>query len=205
MVLAAAGPSKADDTRGREPTPELALAVYALVLVTAVSGGILLQGQGSLAPLLAAELGFILLPTLAAAVWRRLAWRETFRLYLPARRGLLGAALIGASAWAVAAGTLVRLAPPPPEFIKAMLDSLLLDGRTPLWFLLLVAAALPAVCEELLFRGLILSGLRPLGRWTAITPRPCSSHSCTPRSIVFCRRSSWGCCWPGWSFEQALS
>jgi len=37
------------------------------------------------------------------------------------------------------------------------------------WVLLLVIAVLPAVCEELAFRGFVLSGLRHMGhKWTAI-------------------------------------
>lgn len=39
---------------------------------------------------------------------------------------------------------------------------------TPLWQLLLVVALLPAICEELAFRGFILSGLRHLGGSWAI-------------------------------------
>ncbi len=148
-------------------TPGLALAAAVLAMFLMYGGGSLLHGQTPLAPLLVAELGFILLPTLAIAVWGRLAWRETFCLKSPSSRGLLAAALIGGSAWAVA-DALARLVPPPPEFVRARLEALLLDGRTPLWLPLLAVALLPAVCEEPLFRGLILSGLRPLGRWPAV-------------------------------------
>ena len=39
----------------------------------------------------------------------------------------------------------------------------------PLWSLLLVLAVLPAICEELVFRGFMLSGLRHMGhKWIAI-------------------------------------
>ncbi len=44
----------------------------------------------------------------------------------------------------------------------------MLDGA-PLWQVVLVVAALPAVCEELAFRGFILSGFyRPGHKWRAI-------------------------------------
>lgn len=45
----------------------------------------------------------------------------------------------------------------------------LLAGELPLGLLVVVVAVVPAICEELAFRGFILSGLRHLGhRWRAI-------------------------------------
>jgi sodium transport system permease protein len=45
----------------------------------------------------------------------------------------------------------------------------LLGGEMPLGLLLVVVAVVPAICEELAFRGFILSGLRHLGhKWRAI-------------------------------------
>jgi sodium transport system permease protein len=49
----------------------------------------------------------------------------------------------------------------------APLDGLL--ASAPLWQVLLVIAVTPAICEELAFRGFILSGLRRMGhKWGAI-------------------------------------
>jgi sodium transport system permease protein len=45
---------------------------------------------------------------------------------------------------------------------------LLGDKPVPLWAVWLVIGLTPAFCEELTFRGLILSGLRRLGKWPAI-------------------------------------
>jgi sodium transport system permease protein len=48
------------------------------------------------------------------------------------------------------------------------LNRLILEPES-LWLMLLVIAVIPAVCEELAFRGFILSGLRHVGhKWTAI-------------------------------------
>jgi len=45
----------------------------------------------------------------------------------------------------------------------------LIGGSANLWMLLLVMAVVPAICEELAFRGFILSGFRHLGhKWRAI-------------------------------------
>ncbi len=57
-----------------------------------------------------------------------------------------------------------------------------------IWVLLLVIAVLPAVCEELAFRGLILSGLRHMGhKWTAILVSSLffgATHALFQQSIV---------------------
>lgn len=156
------------ERRGQVATPTLALVTYAGVLVLAFYGSLLLEGRGTLIQILGMQLGLILAPTLLVTVWRGLPWRATFRLYATSWQGLVAAVLVAGSAWAVAAGSLVRLAPPPPEFVKEMLETLLLGGQASLPVLLLLTAVLPAFCEELLFRGLILSGLRPLGPRVAI-------------------------------------
>ena len=55
---------------------------------------------------------------------------------------------------------------------------------------LLVIAALPAVCEELAFRGFILSGLRRMGRkWTAIVVSSIffgAAHAIFQQSLIAC-------------------
>jgi sodium transport system permease protein len=59
-----------------------------------------------------------------------------------------------------------------------------------LWLLLLVVAVLPAICEELAFRGFILSGLRHMGhKWTAIVITSIffgAAHALIQQSIVAC-------------------
>jgi sodium transport system permease protein len=61
----------------------------------------------------------------------------------------------------------VRYLYPIDEKAFAGLDAII--GEAPILQLLLVFAVLPAICEELAFRGFILSGLRHLGsRWRAI-------------------------------------
>jgi sodium transport system permease protein len=50
----------------------------------------------------------------------------------------------------------------PPEFSKPL--AALSDRDLPLWFVVLAFAAAPAFCEEVAFRGFILSGLGRRGR-----------------------------------------
>jgi sodium transport system permease protein len=57
---------------------------------------------------------------------------------------------------------------PLPKHVTRVLQSLG-DAQQPLWFVLLAFAVLPPICEELAFRGFILSGFRKSGRvWLAI-------------------------------------
>jgi sodium transport system permease protein len=154
---------------GGTPTPAFVLTSFGLVLVLAFYGSLLLQSAGAIITLLVTELGFFLAPTLLLVAGFGFAFRRTLALRRPSLLGVVAAVLIGSSAWAVAAGLLIRLLPPPESLVRALEHLLLLDGApAPLWVVWLVVAVTPALCEELFFRGLVLSGLRRLGPWPAI-------------------------------------
>jgi sodium transport system permease protein len=85
-------------------------------------------------------------------------------LSLPAA-ALLAVALHPIVSWLQFA--VARLYPVSSEIEKAI--EKLFPASTPLWQLILIVGLLPAVCEELAFRGFVLSGLRHLGhKWRAI-------------------------------------
>jgi sodium transport system permease protein len=109
----------------------------------------------------------MLLPVAALTALKRFPLLETFSLRLPHWRSVLGSTLIGASAGVAIAGIALRLLPAPEPLLDEMKNLLLLKGA-PLWQVWLVLAITPALCEELLFRGLFFSGLRRLGPWKAI-------------------------------------
>jgi sodium transport system permease protein len=151
------------------PTPAFSFIAFAIMFVLLFYGTLLLTGADVITMILGTQLGFFLAPALVLAALMRFSPRETFFLRLPDWRGIVAAVVIGLSAWTVAAGILVRLLPPPDSVIEALEKMMLLgDARTPLWTLLLVLAVTPAVCEELFFRGLVMSGLRRYGKWPAI-------------------------------------
>jgi sodium transport system permease protein len=88
---------------------------------------------------------------------------------MPGWNGLVGSILIGLSAWTVAAGLCVRLFPPPESFTRALQKVVLMEDQpVPLWLLFVLISFSPALCEETLFRGLMMSGFRRLGMWPAI-------------------------------------
>ena len=65
---------------------------------------------------------------------------------------------------------LQSLYPPAPKTMEALTRVQAALNMAPHWWLaLLLIAVLPAICEELAFRGFILSGLRHTGhKWRAI-------------------------------------
>jgi sodium transport system permease protein len=97
---------------------------------------------------------------------RRLA--DVLRLRRPSGAAAAGAILIGASA-SVVLSLLTQWVMPPPKELEQEMRRLLPAGEGPgaLAFALLLIAVTPAICEEALFRGPILRGLRsrfsPLG------------------------------------------
>lgn len=154
---------------GAEPTPAFAFTTFALGLAIVFYGSLLLQGSGTVTTLLVTEFGFFLLPALALVAVFGFAPVPTLSLRRPSVTGVAAAVLIGCSAWAVAAGLLIRLLPPPESLVRALEQLLLIDGKpASLWVVWLIIAVTPAVCEEAFFRGVILAGLRRLGMWPAV-------------------------------------
>ena len=154
---------------GGTPTPTFALATFGIVFVVMFYGSLLLSEKNLAATILGSQYGFFLLPVLLLAVFMRFSPTETFSLRRPAARAVVGSALVGLSAWAVAGGLVIRLLPPPDSMVKAMEKMLLLgDADVPLWAVWLLFAVSPGLCEEMFFRGLVLSGLRRWGVWQAI-------------------------------------
>jgi sodium transport system permease protein len=155
---------------GGRPTPPVAVTPFAIVLVLAFYGSLLLETHGILVQLLTTQYAFFLAPALVSVLALGFSPRLTFRLRLPDWRGLAGSVLLGLAAWTVVSAAVVLLAPPPDSLVKAMQRLLMLGDRPmPLWLVLLAVAATPAICEELFFRGLVMSGFASLGRVGAVS------------------------------------
>jgi ABC-2 type transport system permease protein/sodium transport system permease protein len=114
---------------------------------------------------------FVLLP-LGVTGWLKIDVVRTFRLHLPPARSWVAAILLGVSTWVVAHEFVIfqmrYIAPSPTleEFSRLIEEQL--SGRSLLTILLLMAI-IPAISEEFLFRGFVLSGLGGrLGKWPAI-------------------------------------
>ena len=72
-----------------------------------------------------------------------------------------GGLLIGSSAWLVIGLLVEWVLPPPKEVIEGLRHVITpAEGKSGFAFALLLTAVTPAICEEALFRGPILRGLR---------------------------------------------
>ena len=88
-------------------------------------------------------------------------FKNVARLCRPRLRAVLGAALAGCSAWAAVAIFSEWILPVPKPMLEELRKSLIpMDGSRGFVATLLLVAVSPAICEECLFRGPILRGLR---------------------------------------------
>jgi membrane protease YdiL (CAAX protease family) len=98
----------------------------------------------------------------SALAWlRRIHWRGAFGWYRPSIGALAGAACLGVSLWPfiyelirlVSGGNLHSIAERFPELTEEI-------NRAPLPWKLITLALVPAVCEELFFRGFLFQSMR---------------------------------------------
>ena len=114
---------------------------------------------------------FVVLPLMILLYWR-VDWRRSFALAMPGGRFVVAAILIGISAWVPAhelnALQARWLGVPEAVLQSAAVMEQALQAMSPAVVVLLIAL-IPAFCEEILFRGFLLSGLRgQIGRGAAI-------------------------------------
>jgi sodium transport system permease protein len=140
------------------PTPGHALAVFGIAYVLLFFVFIPLQAKSLVSGLLISEwIGMLGLVALyARATGQRLT--DVLRLRPVPPRALAGAALVGLSAWAVVGVIADWILPAPPELTESLRRMIGPDGGRGLAFSLALMALTPAVCEEALFRGVILRG-----------------------------------------------
>ncbi len=162
--------------RDRRPTPSVAGAVFCGVVILVIhfllsatmspSGGFGGFAKAVIVPQLVA----VAAPALLMAIFLTTSPRQTLMLkpppWLAVPATLLLVIAIHPLIHALRMGVM-RLYPLSEEMKKSLAE--LFPQDVNFWHLVLLAAVLPAVCEELAFRGFILSGLRHLGhRWRAI-------------------------------------
>jgi sodium transport system permease protein len=183
--------------RDRDDTPSVAEAIACGVLILLVHFFMSL----SLPPMegfrdfvvlaLVSHLVVILTPSMLMTTMLTRKPAQTLLLRWPSAAAI-GAALLLAVAihpLAFLLQTVIAKVYPVDDQVAEQLKKLL-HGDISLGMLILVAAIVPAICEELAFRGFILSGLRHLGhRWRAIILTSIFfgvSHPVFQQSLVAC-------------------
>lgn len=145
-----------------QPTPGTALLLFTLCLLLLYYVGAYVQAKHALVGLFVTQWGLFLLPTLAMLWFLRVDIKSALNLRAPSIGTLIGSA-IAASGWVVLSlqvSVWQQRVLPFPEDLAQEMSRLLGMGNTPVPILLFVLALSPAICEEALFRGAILSGLR---------------------------------------------
>jgi sodium transport system permease protein len=167
--------------RDRKPTPTVAAAVSCAVLMLMLkffmsfSFSAPNSFRGFAVAALVSQLTVILAPAIVMAIALTSKPRQTFLLKMPGWQSLVAvpAAFLLAVALHPLANLLQSLVaalyPIDESAITAFSELQQILTGSNLWLILLVVAATPAICEELAFRGFILSGFRHVGyKWRAI-------------------------------------
>ena len=183
--------------RDREPTPTVAAAVFCGVVILLVRfflGTSLPTPNGfrnMAIQALVVQLTVILTPALLMTVMLTNSPRQTLLLRWPRWYTLPVAAALAVAMHPVVTGlhkVVDYLYPVPAEIAQVLAK--LLEGSPNLWELLLVMAIAPAICEELAFRGFILSGFRHVGHrgraivWSAVFFG--LTHAILQQSLIAC-------------------
>lgn len=142
------------------PTAREALAVYTGAFLLLWFVFVPWQRQDLVVGLLATQWLGMMGMVVGLAWHRRRPLAAMLALRPPSRAALLGAVLLGATAWGAVAVLSEWLVPVPREVLEQLRRALVPpDGSRPLVANLLLVAVTPAICEEALFRGVILRGL----------------------------------------------
>ncbi len=144
------------------PTPGMSLFILFLCLLLLFYAGTYIQGSYGLAGVAMTQWLLFLLPTVFILWYARVNLRTALSLRAPTFPSLIAALLMGAG-WAVWSQQLSVWQDwvwPFPEALAQEMAKLMHFDDAPVPLLILVLALSPAICEECLFRGALLSGLR---------------------------------------------
>lgn len=156
-------------TPRKTPTAGMALMLFALVVLLVLYIGAYVQareqGREIISGLVITQWCVILLPVVLILWYVRVNLTEGLNLRKPSPAALLATVLMAAGTAILVTQTSVwqsRVLPMPPELKELTKKLFQHDDGTPRSFpvLLFAIAVSPAICEEVLFRGAILSGLR---------------------------------------------
>jgi len=159
--------------RRRRLSPAEAVATTVVAIAILFYAGVLLVRAFRLPAIAALQIVIGLALPAGVAWWRRVDLPSALSLRLPSPREATGGLLAGVGAWGAAMLVYwfvqAPLLPVPPEQQEAVRALLSWNESGGPFLILLLVAVVPGICEELLFRGLLLGSLRPLGARTAVT------------------------------------
>ncbi len=165
--------------RDKEPTPSFTEAGFCFVLIMLaqfVSMRAFGQSIAAVAPeqmgaammrlLVIQQMAIVACPALFMGLILTTSVRRTFRLRWPGTKFLAVAALLPLTLHPLSLELVASLSwffPQLPEGAARLMKTMS-DHEQPVWLILLSFAAAPAICEELAFRGFVLTGFSRNGR-----------------------------------------
>ena len=157
--------------RGGVPDQPAAVLFVAFVAVFFFWGGIQLQIRLGERGLFAAEWLLLFVPAVAFVLLGGYNPVRTLSLRRPGARSMAGGLILIAGAmplvWVL--GWLQSFVLPIPwELLEGLEQLVTAESATRLAWLLLLLAVTPAICEEIVFRGVLLGGTRTLEPWRMI-------------------------------------
>jgi sodium transport system permease protein len=177
--------------RGDTPTVPQAIACGVLILLVQFFMNFAMPRGLNLAVLAAiSQIAVVATPALLMTVMLTRSPRKTLLLKAPAWAAIPAAVVLAVCLHPLARAlqAMVLHLYPLSDGVKTELGKLFTDVHTPM--LILMVAVVPAICEELAFRGFILSGLRHMGhKWRAIVVSSIFfgiAHGVFQQSIVAC-------------------
>ncbi|GAK61331.1 abortive infection protein [Candidatus Vecturithrix granuli] len=145
------------------PTLKETLWMYVFSSILLVTLGSLVQHLHLLSGLVISELGFVIAPVLLFTCSRQYHVKRTFYLTAIRVKTALLAMLVSSAAFILVGiiAALQEMIFPRSQDYQEIWDAILTQfHQIPLAATLLLISLLPGVCEELLFRGFLLHGLR---------------------------------------------
>lgn len=147
------------------PTIGQGLVLLSILFLLLYYVGASAQGWNVWAGLLLTLWVLLLVPTLGTIKWLKLDWRKTLHLRAPPPLAMVGALLLGVSAfiWVGASANAFHEAfLPVPKIFEEIMRTTFTPPDTVIGKvgLIAVAALSPAICEEVVFRGFLLSSFR---------------------------------------------
>lgn len=193
------GERLADWRRGGRtlPRPAESLAFVAVVALLYFYLGITIQIRAGEVGLLVSQVVLLALPALAFAFAGPFDARSTLALRIPSSAGvgaallvILGGIPVG---WFLAwvQGFFLEI---PAEFLTALEELVRAESTGELLWLFLLVAVTPAICEELVFRGALLQGLRngmPMSRAVLLSSAVFGAFHLSTETVIRFLPSAW--------------
>lgn len=110
----------------------------------------------------AVQIGLVLTPAVLMAIFLTRSLRQALRIHRPQWSHLIAAVLLGVTfhpTYLLLGSFIKELVPVSPEMVAVLSRFSEMVCQQPIWSVLLLLAVLPAICEELAFRGFIFGGL----------------------------------------------